>query len=63
MVFRIIDIKQLSTYVVDEIRNDIIWINSLDHEHIAQINGYSTTNNQFILVYKNYKNGSLHYIL
>ena len=43
MAFRLIDVKELSTYVVDEIRKDIIWINSLDHEHIAPIYGYSTT--------------------
>jgi hypothetical protein len=63
MMIRQIEIKEVSSYVIDEMKKDIYWLNGLVSSFIAPIVGFTTTQNQVVIVYKHYDNGSLHSIL
>jgi hypothetical protein len=58
--FRIIEFKQLSTYVIEEVETHIAKLNELQHEYIAHIHGYYSEPNKIVFLLKNYENGSLY---
>jgi serine/threonine protein kinase len=61
VIIRIIQFDRLSRYNIQDITNDIEQILPLNYNNISNIIGYSISNdNKVILIYKEFKNGSLY---
>lgn len=43
MVARIIEIKEVSTYIIDELRKDVQWLNTLSTRYVVPVLGYTST--------------------